>query len=89
MRPPAVAYFLFGLVHLALRPALHGLLAQTAHLLDQPILRIVSPLEIPLGVLHHRQQLSHLALDLRMSLQPTKNFFITELGRFHRIAPFR
>lgn len=67
VRPPAVAYLLLGLAHLAQRPALHGLLAQSAYLLAQPMLRIVSPLEIPLGVFHHRQQCSHPALDLRMS----------------------
>ena len=48
VRQPAVAQFLFGSYQFALRPGLRCLLVEAAHLSNQPIHRIVDPLEIPL-----------------------------------------
>ena len=45
--PPCASYLLLGLLHLALRPGLHGFLTQAAHLLYQTLLCIIGTPQAP------------------------------------------
>ena len=52
----AVAYFFFGLAHLALGPGLQGVSAQAAYFLDQPVFGVIRAPELLARALRQRQQ---------------------------------
>ena len=71
-----MAHVLFALLHLALRPGLHGLLPQSPHPLDQPIFGIIGTLETFGRVVHRRQQGRDPTSDLRVLAQSVPDFFV-------------
>lgn len=83
MCPPRVAYFVFGLLDLALRPGLQGFLTQSAYFLDQPFFGVVGSSEFRTGTLGQLQQCANTASQVWMLAQSAQQCFVTQGACLH------